>query len=118
MAKFSLRRFETQAQVSVLLSLLSFLPLASLTFFIVRRFDFKEFIFYYAGPGRMGVLISAACTLLLATAGFGLGLNSAGQRRNDKQRLSWLGFFIGAVVLALTVVGVFLFVTRGEQVIK
>jgi hypothetical protein len=53
-------------------------------------------------------------TMVLAASGFGFGLSSAGQRRNDKPQLSWTGFFIGAAILCLTVVLLFIFRVRGE----
>lgn len=122
MAKFSLRRFETQAQVSLLLSLASlatFGATAALMFWFLRRgLQAQEFIFYYGSRGRMAVLLAVLVTLMLAVSGFGFGLNSAGQRRNDKQQLSWIGFFIGAFVLTLTLVLAFVFVQRGEMVIR
>jgi hypothetical protein len=66
----------------------------------------------------MAILLAAAITILLAATGFGFGLSSAGQRRNDKQQLSWIGFFIGAIVLAMTFVALFVFVQRGEMVVR
>ncbi len=116
-AKFSLRRFDNQAQASVWLSLLSVAPLGMLAFAILRRLDRAELIFYYGSRGKMLVLLSAMATFMLAAAGFGFGLNSAGQKRNDKQQLSWIGFFTGALVLALTCVLVFVFLRRGEAVV-
>lgn len=118
MAKLSLRRFDTQAKVSVLFSAVSVLPLAALVFFVLRRFDVREMLLTYGSPTKYAILGSALMTMMLAAAGFGFGLNSAGQKRNDKQQLSWIGFFLGALVLALTLVVLFLFVTRGEAVIK
>lgn len=121
MAKFSLRRYDNQAQVSVLLSLVSLLPLAAMTAIMVRllmsRSDFTEFVFYYGPRARMAVLFCGLASMFLATCGFGFGLNSAGQRRNEKQQLSWIGFFTGALVLALTFVMVFIFMRRGEAII-
>ena len=49
-------------------------------------------------------LMCTALTVLLSTFGLVLGWNSAGQRRNDLQRRSWLGFFLGTGVLALAIV--------------
>lgn len=118
MAKFSLRRAENQAQVSALLSALSVLPLAALSFFVVQKIDWAELVLYYGPNRRIAILGTAAVTLLMSAIGFGLGLNSAGQRRNDKQQLSWIGFFTGALVLALTFVVIFLFMQRGEPVIR
>jgi hypothetical protein len=117
-AKFSLRRFENQAQVSALLSLLSVLPLAVLTFFVMQKIDWAELVLYYGPNRRLAILGTAAVTLVMSAIGFGLGLSSAGQRRNDKQQLSWVGFFTGAIVLAMTMVVIFLFMQRGEPIIR
>jgi len=120
-AKFSLRRFEDQAKASFLASLLSLFTFAGMAgvmgFFLKRGLASQDFVFLYGPRGKMAVLLAAAVTLLLSGAGFGFGLNSAGQRRNDRQRLSWIGFFLGALVLALTLVLVFVFIQRGEQII-
>jgi hypothetical protein len=116
-AKFSIRRFDNQAQMGAVLSLISIAPLAALIFFIARNMDRQEWIFYYGTPSRIAVLLSAMVSLLLSGMGFGFGLNSAGQRRNDKQQLSWVGFFTGAIVLALTFVMLSLFFLRGEAIV-
>lgn len=118
MAKFSLRRFDTQAQVSAIISLLSIVPLVVLAFFVLRYLDFKEMVLYYGPTRKTAIYAMAAVTLLLSATGFGFGLNSAGQRRNDKQQLSWIGFFTGAIVLSLTLVVLFLFRQRGEPIIR
>ena len=122
MGKFSLRRYDTQAKVSVLISAVSFVSLLALTVFVFtidkgfRLIDKSQFVITYGPTRKILVLASGACTLLLAVIGFGLGLNSAGQRRNDKPTLSWIGFFLGAGVLCLALVLLFLFKTRGEPV--
>ena len=38
------------------------------------------------------------------TIGIILGVSSAGQRRNEHQKRSWAGFFLGAFVLSLTII--------------
>ncbi len=122
MAKFSLRRVDTQAQVGVLASaasVVTFLGLAGVLGFLLRRgLASQDFVFIYGPNGKIAVLGAGAITLGLAAIGFGFGLNSAGQRRNDKQRLSWIGFFVGALVLALTFVALFVFMQRGEAIIR
>jgi hypothetical protein len=57
-------------------------------------------------------------TILLAVSGFGFGLNSAGQRRNDKPALSWISFFMGGTVLCLALVILFFFMRQGQPVIQ
>jgi hypothetical protein len=53
---------------------------------------------------QVAVLGAAGATMLLAMFGTVLGFNSAGQRRNDKQRLSWVGFFLGAGTFTMAVI--------------
>lgn len=122
MAKFSLRRSDSQAQASLVLSLISLLPLAAMVVFMAqflkRGLNVQEVVFYYGPRGRAVTLICALSTMMLSAAGFGLGLSSAGQRRNDKQRLSWIGFFTGALVLAITFVLVFCLMKRGEMILQ
>jgi hypothetical protein len=120
---FSLRRYDTQARVSVFVSLASLVSLLAMTVFVFtidkgfRLIDKSQFVINYGPMRRMLVLATGACTVLLAIIGFGLGLNSAGERRNDKPTLSWIGFFLGAAVLCLAVILFLLFKTRGEPVV-
>jgi len=74
-------------------------------------------VIYYAGNYKLAFLAGTGMTLMLSITGFGLGLNSVGQRRNDKQRMSWIGFFVGAAVFSLTLIIFFLFRARGEMII-
>ena len=114
MGKFSLRRYEDQAKVSVAASLVAVVTLLALIVIVVRRIVWSELAIFYGGPTRMGIMSAVAVTLLLSVIGFGFGINSVGQRRNEKQGLSWLGFFVSAAVLVLTI-GVSAFVHfRGD----
>lgn len=115
MAKFSLRRFDTQARVSVIVSLASVVSLIAMVLLLLRNFAWSEGVIFYGNPAYKLIIYGAAfMTMVLAASGFGFGLSSAGQRRNDKPQLSWTGFFIGAAILCLTVVLLFLFRTRSE----
>jgi hypothetical protein len=116
-ANFSLRRYDTQARASVALAIASCVSFLAMTALVFRHANWGEFMFPYGNLRKMLILVAGACTLLLAAAGFGMGLNSAGQRRNDKQRLSWVGFFVSAGVLCLTLVILFLFRSRGDPII-
>ncbi len=117
MAKLSLRRYDVQAVVSVYISILAILPLIALAFFIAQQLDFSQWVFYYGKLRKLAILGSGLAALGLAAIGFGLGLNSAGQRRNDKPMMSWLGFFISAIVICLTLVLLYFFRERGESVL-
>lgn len=121
MAKFSLRRYDTQARLSVILSLASVVTLIGQVFAIWRERspDPKETMTFYYGPyAKIAIWSVTAITLMLAIAGFGMGLSSAGQRRNNRQKLSWIGFFVGAGVLVLTLIVFAVFRLRGEAQIK
>lgn len=107
MARFSMRRPDTQATVSMILSLSALffmVGLAVLTVF--RHFDTENMIMWYARRGMRfpAILACTAIALLLGALGSGFGLNSAGARRNDRNGQSWLGFFAGAVAITGTII--------------
>lgn len=118
MPRLSLRRYDHQAILSVTISALSFLPLLALVWLVLRNMHWDELIIYYASMSyRLSVLGSVAIALLMGTIGLGLGLNSVGQRRNDRQQLSWIGFFLGALIICLTLVLFVLFWMRSEKIV-
>lgn len=115
-AKFSLRRYEDQARVSLAAALASAVTFVGLLVLVARRFSLQELAVFYGQPTRIAILVATAVTALLAVIGFGLGINSVGQRRNEKQGLSWAGFFVAAAVLVLTICVFTFFFFRGEFV--
>jgi hypothetical protein len=117
MAKFSLSRPDTQARVGALISLASCLGLVALAILVFRHMDWGQWIITY-GKGRYQLIgVVGALTILMAAIGFGMGWSSAGQRRNEKPVLSWVGFFVGASVICLAVVLLYVINVRGEQVV-
>jgi hypothetical protein len=118
MAKFSLRRYDVQARFSAIVSLASVITLVGLALVLARRLDRSEWLVNYGPPTKMAVYLSTVVTLGLSIAGFGFGLNSAGQRRNDKPQLSWIGFFVGGGVLCLLLILFAFFRIRGESIIS
>ncbi len=106
MARASFRRFDVQAKWSLLCSLAAIPPLLAVAFLEYQRFDAEMTMIPYrsAGPRHLAILAGIAAAGLLSLIGIALGLNSAGQRRNDKQKQSWLGFFVGAAALSLTII--------------
>jgi hypothetical protein len=117
-AKFSLRRYDTQARVGLILGILSVLALLGFAGLILTsRAEWSELTFSFGARRRIAMLGATAVTLGLSVAASGFGYNSAGQRRNDRQDMSWLAFFIGAGVSALCLI-LFLFMRyRGEFVL-
>ncbi|NLE59351.1 MAG: hypothetical protein GX616_13400 [Planctomycetes bacterium] len=116
MAKFSLRRYEEQARVSFVAALASVVTFVGLLALVLRRFSLQEMAIFYGQRTYLAVLVATAVTALLAVIGFGLGISSVGQRRNEKQGLSWAGFFVAAAVLVLTICVFAFFFLRGESV--
>ena len=114
MAKFSLRRYETQARMSLIVGILSSVCLLMLGYLVFRNADLTEWVIYYGQRWRgRAVQAMGALTVLSGIFALGFGLNSAGQRRNTRPRESWLGFFLGAGVICFAIVLVFVFRQRG-----
>lgn len=102
MAKASLRRFDVQAKWSIRLSALSVVTCALVAVLLARNWSSSLQQIVYGNPIYQFVILGvSALTMLLSFFGIVLGFNSAGQRRNEKQRLSWAGFFLGTGVLSL-----------------
>jgi hypothetical protein len=120
---FSLRRYDTQARFGVVLCVLAIGGLLAMAAFILtadqgfKNFSFKDMTVTYGPLRKTLVYASGAVTLLLAVCGFGFGLSSAGQRRNDKPTLSWISFFVGGAVACLALVLLFFFMRQGQSVI-
>ncbi|NOX58953.1 MAG: hypothetical protein GXP29_08870 [Planctomycetes bacterium] len=106
MAKGSLRRYDVQAKYAFLISLCAVGGVAALTVLIFRNFKQDEMSVVYSRNGLFGpiVVITTALTCLLAATGAAIGLNSAGQKRNELNRRSWMAFFIGTGALSVTLI--------------
>ena len=112
---FKIKTYEGQAKLSVILAVIGgFFALVALGG-ILRNFDPSTGWVRY---GTKGIFMPAlgGCLMLalaLAAIGFFVGLNSAGQRRNKRSRLSWTGFFLNALVIMFALcAGVFFLFTR------
>lgn len=100
------RRFDVQANVAFLLSLLSTAPFLAALALTIRNYN-GDLIQIAYGSGSKFVPLLLGCLLLSMAPsflGFVLGWSSAGQRRNDKSNRSWIGFFVGGLVLTLDVI--------------
>jgi len=111
MAKANLRRYDTQAKLSIAIAIASFLSFCALVYLLQYRYNSEMRQFIYVGTTKYApaVYLATAITMLLAAAAACIGGNSAGQKRNDKTRLSWAAFFIGAVILSVTIIAFAMF---------
>lgn len=113
-AKFSLRRYDVQAKLSVYVSAASCVFLVGLAVLVVvwnwGEFMHERTITYSSKTLRAPlVYLFGLISFGLGIAGFGLGASSAGQRRNDKPTYSWIGFFLGAVTITASIVLLWVF---------
>lgn len=118
MARLNLRRYDVQASVSLFLSAASVVFVIGTAVLLFYRYDAdSRTVLYMIGTPRWFLLMACAGLAgLLSLLGLSLGANSAGQRRNDKQTRSWIGFFIGAFVLTMTIILLAIYLVRGEAV--
>ncbi|HSW46608.1 MAG TPA: hypothetical protein VLM89_13675 [Phycisphaerae bacterium] len=115
MAKFSLRRYEDQARASVVVGIAACLGLLAQAVLVFRHINLSEWTIMYGSPNRRTLVLAATAAVLgLGLAALGLGFNSAGQKRNDKPQFSWIGFFLGAGTICLTIIFMCLFHFRAE----
>lgn len=63
------------------------------------------------------ILLTAGLAGLLAGIGFVLGVSSLGHKRNNRQRESWIGFLLGALVICLVIVLFVMFKMFGLTII-
>jgi hypothetical protein len=105
-SKASLRRYDAQAKTSVIVSVAGAAGMLALLFMIIRNYqsDMNSIIYSAKSSYQLMVLLLTAVTMLLAATAIAMGANSAGQKRNEKGRLSWLGFFIGGGTLSGAVI--------------
>ncbi len=106
MAKGGIRRFDVQAKWSLIFSAAAALGCIALAGGMSMRWqnDLHQFVFGAQSLYQPVIICTSGLTIVLALFGTALGFSSAGQRRNDKQKMSWLGFFIGAGSLSISFV--------------
>lgn len=98
-----LKRYDVQADVSMVLAVLSAVPFLAAAALVLRNYD-NNLVQITYGEGSRFVPALLLCLLLSMAPsflGFVLGWNSAGQRRNERSNRSWIGFFLGGLVLTL-----------------
>lgn len=104
MRMVNMKDYERQAQLSVVLAVLAAAACLVAVYFIGKNFHFDTFETFYTtkrGIGFFAILGGVGAAMAAGVVGAFFAFNSAGQRRNKKSGLSWLGFFLNAGVLAL-----------------
>ncbi len=106
MAKGSMRRYDVQAKYAMFASIGAIVGVAGLFVLISRNFHSLEraIVFSRTSMFAPAVFVVTAATLLLAATGTLMGFNSAGQKRNEKNKQSWIAFFIGIATASLTII--------------
>lgn len=109
----SLRRYDVQARWAVGTAVAALAPLGAAVWALLRRYDGQLGAISYGREGLFlpGFMATIGVAGLFAAVAVVLGFNSAGQRRNDRQGLSWAGFFIGATVLSLSLIALAAFMS-------
>lgn len=100
------RRFDVQANYAMGVALASVVPCAVAVWLVLRNmnWDLRQIVYGAEGrfvPAFIGAIV---ISLIPATLGFVLGWSSANQRRNDKPARSWIGFFVGGLVVTCDLV--------------
>lgn len=118
MAWKQLRRYEVQATYAFALSLAAVAPMLGAIAIAWRNYqdDIGQIVYGSRGMFLPLFLGSVLLSMFPGALGFALGWSSAGQRRNDRPSQSWIGFFIGGLVLAVDLILVIAFwMLRLEQ---
>ncbi len=114
---FNLKSYENQAKLSFWLGALGCLAMVGVAGILMRNYRAGFYVAYSAKSLFLPVFALGMLTgLVAATVGFFVALNSAGQRRNTRSRLSWQAFFLNAFVLTVLLsLGVFFYFARSAQ---
>lgn len=118
------RQYDTQATFGALLGVFGLMGLAVLTVVTFRNFNTKQGVIWFnpsEGFGRyreMIILSLTAITALIGIIGGALGFNSLGQKRNNKQGLSWTGMMLGAFATIAALVVLFAWLRLKMAIIK
>ncbi len=101
-----LRRFDVQAKFAVALSVGAVVPLMGALAIALRNYDHNLGQIVHGSRGLFLPMFLACVGSSLAAGviGLALGLNSAGQRRNDKPKWSWTGFLVGSGVVTFDII--------------
>ena len=110
-SKLNLRDAQLQARVGLILSVASVVCVLVLGALILENFNPAERTIAYSPKSLRypAILGLTGLSGFLAVVWFGLGISSLGHKRNARQRESWIGFLLGALVVSLTIILYMLF---------
>lgn len=83
---------------------------------LARNFQADNFVTPFRNV-MYAALLGGAFLIGLAggVTGFFIGVGTAGQKRNEAKRLSWIGLFGGAIATAIALCGLILFYFTKQQ---
>jgi hypothetical protein len=102
-ARRTLDSFESQANLSVLLAAVGTVATLTVVVMILAVFDPQNFWIPMraGGPRYYAILGASGLAMISGAIGFLLAFNSAGQKRNTRSSLSWMGFFLNSAVITI-----------------
>ncbi len=102
------RLYDTQALFSAILGVIALLFVIALAIVVTRNFDAHQKVIWFNPKSRFREPIIFAATagaILSGIIGGSMGFNSLGQKRNNRQGMSWLGMALGALSMVLAFIG-------------
>lgn len=117
------RLYDTQAKAGVVFGVAALLCSIVLVFVVFKGFKAEDSRIYYNAAEGLGkwrrpiIMIGTVIGCLVGGAAGVLGFNSLGQKRNNKQGLSWMGVVTGAITVVASIVLFFAWSTLSEPII-
>jgi Na+/H+-dicarboxylate symporter len=113
MGMTNFRKFDVQARWSLLFSSFAAFCVICIVGLIFRNWNsqLQSIAFGHGTMFQKVIFFIFVVSVLASLFGLALGWNSAGQKRNDKQKASWIGFFLGTAALSITIVCAYAFMT-------
>lgn len=102
------RLYDTQALFSAIIGAISVLFVIALAVVVARNFDPHSKVIWFNPRNRWrepAIFAATAGAVLCGVISGWMGFNSLGQKRNNRQGMSWLGLALGAFSMVLAVVG-------------
>ena len=112
--------YEKQGKLGISLGVLALLAALAVGGLLARNYkpEIRQIVYGQGSNYILLIIGGLGVALLAAGAGFMLGFNSAGQKRNTQPRLSWTAFFLNAAVIALTLSLALVFYLMKFELIK